>query len=57
MSILQEYEQIRREMGEKKYDNRESRYVLSHPVIWNKVFKRSILEGELFLETLSLIFP
>lgn len=34
----------------KKYDNKESRYILSHPVIWNKVFKRELFEGELFPE-------
>ena len=30
MSIMQEYEQIRREMGEKKYDSIE-KYIDTHP--------------------------
>ena len=30
MSIMQEYEQIRREMGEKKYDSIE-KYIDNHP--------------------------
>ena len=35
----------------KKYDNKYDKYILSFVSAWNKVFKRFVLEGELFPES------